>query len=393
MHDNQLQKVFAYAALFLMPFPLLYIYQSLTVADVLLVIAVLLNASELTRIHKFQIPFLLATPFFLVSALQDPDGDFTSVLQTVYIWCFLLPFGWAAFTNISVRRIALVLLMSAALNSVVAVGQAAQIIPMLGDQKMIAAGQDTMRAAGLSRSCNTLVMILTPCILLLPYLRSPKIRLLFLLTLSAGLLATISKAVLLAVPGLCVYFWREPRKRQLLPYLVTAALLGIVALQNHFGGLEGIRLIIESAVERRMSTADHSVGNRLYVVEVAMDYATDCLLFGYGIEGTADRLIRAGNNTVHVYFLGLVVITGFPGTALVLTGIFMIVKSLYQLGEFEMAGFVVAHMLACLVTAVILFSCQSLPYLVAGAVAVRQSRLVAPAHPLLASRWRNGQLC
>jgi hypothetical protein len=55
MDGNRLQRFFAYGALFLLPFPSLNFGVSLTCGDVFLVLAMLLNAGEVTRIHPFKV--------------------------------------------------------------------------------------------------------------------------------------------------------------------------------------------------------------------------------------------------------------------------------------------------------------------------------------------------
>ena len=69
-----LQVACAATALFLLPFPALNFGVSFTFADVFLVTAVLLNATQLVRLQAFQVPFLMALPLFVISTLLDPDG-------------------------------------------------------------------------------------------------------------------------------------------------------------------------------------------------------------------------------------------------------------------------------------------------------------------------------
>ena len=80
---GSLQVACATIALFLLPFPALNFGISFTVADVFLVTAVLLNATQLVRLQAFQIPFLLALPLFVVSTLLDPDGGLIELVQVV----------------------------------------------------------------------------------------------------------------------------------------------------------------------------------------------------------------------------------------------------------------------------------------------------------------------
>jgi len=392
MQGSNFQKVFAYAALFLLPFPALNFGVSFSVGDVFLLLAIAMNGSELTRIHTFQIPFLLAVPFFLVSALMDADGDLISVAQIVYIWGVVLPFGWTAFTNLTVPRIAQVLLLSAAVNAAVAVGQSTLMLPMLSDQKTIVIGREIARAAGLSNACNSLVMGLTPCFLLLPYLRSAHLRVLVLLVLVAGLLASVSKSILLAAPGLCFYFWRDGEKKRIVPVLLLATLFGSMAI-DHLWGLDEIWDKMNQTADSRIQHTDTSIDTRWELVEIALDYAGECYLFGYGTEGTLQRIGDATDSTVHVYYLGLVVIAGVPAAILLTLGMLLLAKDVWQAGEVNIAVFLAVHMAACLVMTVLLLSFQSLPFMVAGAVLVRKTRPAAVTDRLPLRDWQAGQFC
>ena len=392
MHENGLQKFFAYAALFLLPFPALNFGISFTVGDVFLLLAIALNGNELTRIHTFQIPFLLAVPFFLLSALMDADGGLISVAQIIYIWGVVLPFGWTAFTSLTLPRVAQVLLLSAAVNAVVAVGQSALILPMLNTQKTIVIGREIARAAGLSNACNSLVMGLTPCFLLLPYLRSPRLRVLFLLVLVAGLLASVSKSILLAIPGLCFYFWRDGEKKKIVPTLLLATVVGTIAI-DHFWGLDNLWDKMGQTTDRRVHNTGTSFDTRAELVEIALTHAADCYFLGYGTEGTLQRISEATDSTVHVYYLGLVVIAGLPAALLLLAGMSILVKELWRAGELNFAVFLAVHMMACLVMTVLLLSLQSLPFMVAGAALVRKTRPAAVAETLPSADWHAGQFC
>lgn len=377
-----LQVVLAHAALFLLPFPALNFGVSLTAADVFLLGAVLLNAQELLRLHRFQLPFLAALPFFLISALTDADGDLISVVQILYIWGFVLPFGWCAFTQLPRRRIAQVVLFSAVLNSTVAAGQNAMILPMLESQRTILIHGEVARAAGLSNGCNSLVMGLTPCFLLLPYLQRSWMRVVVLLVLVLGLLSSVSKSVLLAAPGLLFYLWKERQKGHVLPALALAAGLGVAGIQWFYGWEDFVDRLVET-LDARMQNTESSIDTRAELIAIAADYVPQCIVYGFGTEGTHARISEAADNTVHMYYLGLVVIAGLGAAALLMWGMWLQLRQLWAQGDVCFAAFLAAHLLACLVMTVLLLSFQSLPFMLAGAVISRgEKRQPAAARPI-----------
>ena len=135
---SQIQSFCAQAALFFLPLPAIkYTETSLTLADLFLIPAILLNFGHAMKLHAFQIPFLLALPINLLSHMLDPDGTLIPVLQMVYLWGFLVPFGWCAFVNLSPQRIAYLLLIASGLSCLVAIGQFTGYMPTLPTQKII----------------------------------------------------------------------------------------------------------------------------------------------------------------------------------------------------------------------------------------------------------------
>ena len=375
MQDNPLQRSCAYAALFLLPFPALNFGTSFTFGDVFLVLAVLLNAGALFQLQSFQLPFLLALPFFLVSGLLDADGGVISMVQTVYIWGFVLPFGWCAFAGIPLSRMAAVLLSSAVISSMIATGQGVGWIPALANQRLIEFNVGFSRGAGLSLKCNSLVMILTPCFLLVCYLRSFPARLLVIAALVPGMLAAVSKSVLLAIPGLAWFVWREPRRRWIL-----ATLAGVMIPWTSFNGrTTEVLHNFSELIDRRVRRIDGSLDNRAELAEIAWERAGECMLYGFGATGSAERVARATNNTVHIYYLGVVLIAGWPGALLTFWGMALVVRGLWRSGERNLAMYVVMHLLACSVMTVLLVSFQSLPLMVAGAALAGRVHLTEPA--------------
>ena len=381
---TQIQSFCAQAALFFLPLPALkYTETSLTLADLFLVPAILLNFGHVMRLHAFQIPFLLALPILLLSHMLDPDGTLISILQMLYLWGFLVPFGWCAFVNLSPQRIAYLLLIASSLSCAFAMGQFAGVLPTLPTQKMIEL-KDSSRAAGLVLQCNSLTMALTPCFLLLPNVRQAALRILFLLLLLGGIASTVSKSAILAIPGLLFYFfWREPQKVRVLRWLVVAGAIGLLALSR---GTNLVELVdqLNSTVEFRLSRADTSVSDRAYLARVAFEQSDECLLLGYGTEGTYTVMTsRAGvGQTVHVFYLGMLLIEGWAALILTVIGFLSLLVSLWSMKKYNDAIMLGAHLLAISVTTVLYLSYQYYPFMIAAAAIVRaQSERSAPRHP------------
>jgi hypothetical protein len=370
MQDRPVQKFFAYAALFLLPFPALNFGVSFTIADVFLVLAIVLNLHEVLQLHAFQIPFLLAIPFLLISALLDPDGSLIATGQLLYIWGIVLPFGWCAFTNLPIRRIAHVLLLAVAINCVVAAGQSARVLPQIGSQNVVDSGKDVNRGAGLNLGCNDMMMQLTPMFLLLPYIRRTRIRLANLAALLVGIVASVSKASILAIPGFIYYLVHEPRKKQFTLLASVAMLLTIAILPQQRNFIDFSRSW-QDYVESRMEHSAESISHRRELLEFAFDLVPKCYFFGFGLGGT-NAIMQQANNNVHVYCIGLVLVAGVPAATLIFIGFITLFQGLRRSGEIYFAWYLIAHLLACSVMTVLAVSFQNLPFMVAGAVFVRR---------------------
>jgi hypothetical protein len=323
----------------------------------------------LRQVYAFQIPLLLAFPLFLLSHLLDPDGDVVTVLQICYVWGFLVPFGWCAFVNIPLRRIAYLLLASNVLSATIGVGQFVGWIPDLPTQKVIQFKGSLRRAAGLMLQCNSLSMALTPCFLLLPYLPRVWPRIAVCLTLLLGYTATVSKSMILAVPGLLFYFlWREPEKRKFFLAAVIVGLVGLGLLAQSSAGPSIMWDLALEAMQHRLDGAENSYDERSKLVEIALEYSKECFLLGFGTEGTMIRISESTGNTVHVFYLGLVVIAGYPAAALVITGMLTIVGTLWKQREYNIAMYLTAQMLAISVMTVLCLSFQYTSLMVAASV-------------------------
>ena len=383
--SSQVQLFCAQAALFFLPLPAIkYTETSLTLADLFLIPAILLNFSHAMKLHAFQIPFLLALPLNLLSHMLDPDGNLIPVFQMVYLWGFLVPFGWCAFVNVPPRRIAYLLLIASGLSCLFAMGQFTGFVPTLPTQKIIDY-KDSSRAAGLVLQCNSLTMALTPCFLLLPQVRQASLRILFLLLLLAGIASTVSKSAIMAVPGLLFYFfWREPEKARVLRWLAAASVLGLLVF-NRGASVADLVDKLNTVVELRWSNADSSVSDRAHLARVAFEHSDECLFLGYGTEGTYTVMTsRAGmGQTVHVFYLGLVLIEGWTALGLTVIGFLTLLTSLWTLRKYNDAILLGAHLLAISVTTVLYLSYQYYPFLIAAAAIVRarDERVATPQAP------------
>ena len=370
---SQVQLFCAQAALFFLPLPAIkYTETSLTLADLFLIPAILLNFGHAMKLHAFQIPFLLALPINLLSHMFDPDGSLIPILQMVYLWGFLVPFGWCAFVDVPPRRIAYLLLLATGLSCVFAMGQFTGFIPTLPTQKIIDY-KDSSRAAGLVLQCNSLTMTLTPCFLLLPHVRQASLRILFLLLLLAGIASTVSKSAIMAVPGLLFYFfWREPEKARVLRWLMAAGVVGLMVF-NRGASVADLVEKLNSVVELRLSNADTSVSDRAHLARVALEHSDECMFVGYGTEGTYRVMTsEAGmGQTVHVFYLGLVLIEGWTALGLTVIGFLSLFASLWALRKYNDAILLGAHLLAISVTTVLYLSYQYYPFLIAAAAIVR----------------------
>jgi hypothetical protein len=370
---QQIQSFCAQAALFFLPLPAIkYTETSLTLADLFLIPAILLNFSHALRLRAFQIPFLLALPINLISHMLDPDGTLIPILQMIYLWGFLIPFGWCAFVNLSPQRIAYLLLIASGLSCIVAMGQFTGIVGTLPTQKIIDY-KDSSRAAGLVLQCNSLTMALTPCFLLLPAVRQASLRILLLLLLLGGIASTVSKSAILAVPGLLFYFfWREPEKARVLRWLTAAGVVGLLVF-NRGASLAELVDKLNATAELRLSNAETSIDDRAHLAQVAFDHSSECLLLGYGTEGTYTVMTSQGTmgQTVHVFYLGLLLIEGWTAVSLTLLGFLGLLASLWSLRKYNDAIMLGAHLLAISVTTVLYLSYQYYPFVIAAAAIVR----------------------
>ena len=218
MQARKLQLVFAYAALILMPWPSLRPFESsLAYGDLCMIVAAILNFDRSLRLQSFQLPLLLSCPFIVASQVFDADGTPAAVAQACYIFGFVLPFGWVAFASLPVHRVVGVYLSAQGLSSLIAITQTFGLMGTIGKSRVWGT-EDAMRAAGLNVSCSALCMSLTSLYCLLLYLRGHLSRVILMALITIGLIATMAKSTIFAIPAFLFYLYWEPhRKRVPLP--------------------------------------------------------------------------------------------------------------------------------------------------------------------------------
>jgi hypothetical protein len=374
MQTRLLQKVFALAAILMLPWPALRpAAQSITFGDLLLLPAILLNVDQLGRIRGWQIPVLLSVPLILLSQVVDPDGSIISVAQTLYIFAIVLPFGWVAFVSFRPRTLVTAFLTSLCISAMVGGLQLGGFIGQVGNQSIWALYGGAIRSAGLSISCSGLCLSLSPVFALLLYVPDYRKRMVFLLLLSIGLLATLAKSAIFAVAGLSYYLLREPNRRGI--FVVGALLVATaVGLFSTSAGLRKTTRRIYDTVSYRVDKAGFSYYERTSTLRFSLRYLSRCSIIGMGTEGTTKELRQHFGNTVHVFHIGLVLIAGFPAALLQWTGFGMLIAASFRSGQHPAAVMLICHMLALCTMTMLLTSFQYVPFMICAAVLNYQLR-------------------
>lgn len=377
MQPRRLQAAFAYTALVLLTCPALRpLEYSVTFGDLFLLLAILLNSEAAFKIQPFQVLLLASTPFMILSQILDPDATIVEVAQCSYIYGVVLPFGWVAFAGLKPNRVITVFLGALAVNAFIAVGQNVGLIGALG-QGRIWAARDTFRAAGLSITCSSLCMTLTPVFPLLLYLKSYRLRIMLLILLSLGILATLAKSSIFAIPGLVYYLYREPNRtgvsRLILggSAVVACAFAMSTSLQwavlDHFDSLLYRLQYLDVSLWERSSTLRHS-----------LSYVPECYLFGLGYAGTHLELTQHLGNTVHVFHVGLPLIGGLACALLHYSGIFLLVRKASQLKHEPLVVLMIGQLLAVCTMPLLMHSFQYIAYALIGSVIVSSEMAMAP---------------
>ncbi len=186
----------------------------------------------------------------------------------------------------------------------------------------------------------------------------------------------VSKSIIFAVPGVLWYLWHEPRRRQVAVWMVLLG-LGWTLASEGASGVTDLWYRFGDLVTKRADRLEDSIDNRLALIDVSMHYASDVLLLGYGPAGAHARVSEMTNNTVHVYYLGVILAGGLPAAMMCFLGMGMVVHGLWKQRQRHVAAYVLAHLLALTVMTALLVSFQALPVLVGAAVLARATQ---PAH-------------
>jgi hypothetical protein len=374
MQTRRLQQVFAFAALLMLPWPALRpTVQSITFGDLLLLPAILLNIDHVGKIRGWQIPLLVSLPLILLSQVADPDGSIISVAQALYIFAVLLPFGWVAFVNFRPRTLIVGFLLSMSVSAVVGGLQLGGFVGQVGNQSIWTLSGGAIRSAGLCISCSGLCLSLSPVFALLLYVPDYRKRMVFLLLLTLGLLATLAKSAVFAGAGLAYYLLKEPNRRGVLVVaaLLAAMCIGLFATSSR---IRGATSRVYDTVTYRVDKAGFSFYERTSTLRFSLRYLSRCAIIGMGTEGTTKELQQHFGNTVHVFHIGMVLIAGFPAAVLQWTGIGMLIVSSFRSGQRPAAVMLLCHMLALCTMTMLMTSFQYVPFMICASILNYQLR-------------------
>lgn len=341
--------------------------QSITFGDLLLLPAIVLNIDHVGKIRGWQIPLLISLPLILLSQVADPDGSIISVAQSLYIFAIVLPFGWVAFVNFRPRTLIAVLLTSLSISAIVGGLQLGGFVGQVGNQSIWALYGGAIRSAGLSISCSGLCLSLSPVFALLLYVPDYRKRMLFLLLLSLGLLATLAKSAIFACAGLAYYLLKEPNRRGVVVVgaILVAMCMGLFATS---GRIRSATTRVYDTVTYRTEKAGFSFYERTSTLRFSLRYLSRCLIIGMGTEGTTKELRQHFGNTVHVFHIGLLLTAGFPAAMLQWTGFGMLIVSSFRSGQHPAAVMLLCHMLALCTMTMLMTSFQYVPFMICASV-------------------------
>jgi hypothetical protein len=367
MQPNRLQRTFAYLALIFLPWPCFRpIDISLTYGDIFLVAAAILNANSLFQMRGFQIPFLMSLPFILITQVADTEASVIEAAQSLYIFGFVLPFGWIAFSTLPFHRVITALILSMCLSSLVAVAQNLGYVGEIGWQSVWAT-RDSYRGAGLSLSCSALCMTITPLFALLVYVPKFTLRLTCLVILLLGLFATLAKSAIFAIPAILYYLITEPNRRGITRVVTVGVGLGILFFAFSSSGQRMFAAIID-AVIFRIDKTHVSVWERTSTLRFAMSYLPECYFLGLGYKGTHVELTQHLGNTVHIFHVGLPLIGGVAGALLHYMGVYLLLGGVKSKRQTAAVVLLISHLLAVCTMPVLMHSFQYIPYLICGVV-------------------------
>lgn len=380
MQPRRIQRLFAWAAILLLPWPALRPFDvALTYGDLVLLPAILLNIDRMQRIHGWQIPLLLSLPLILFSQAADADASIVEVGQAAYIFGVVLPFGWVAFADIRPRNLVIGLMISLGISSVIAGLQLAGVLDAIGRSSIWTVFGAT-RSAGLSISCSGLCMALSPLFALLLYIPSHRWRITLMAMLLLGLVATLAKSAIFAIAGLLFYLVREPDRRGvvLVGTLMCLVLTGVFIMSPQ---MQETVDTVSTTVSYRFEHVGNSVWERTSTLRVALSYVPQCWFTGLGYMGASRELTQHLGNTVHVFHIGIVLVGGVPAAMLHYTGVILLIGALYRAGHFPSAMMIIGHMLALTTMTVLMLSFQYVPFLIGGAILNWQFEMARQSEP------------
>lgn len=373
MQGLTLQKTLAFAAIMAMPWAALRpLETSFSFGDILLIAAVVLNLGRMQRLYGWQILMLCSLPLILVSLIMDPEGSIVEVVQCLYIFGFVLPFGWVAFIGMRPRHLVTALLVAQSVSAAFAVAQLLGYVDQIGRQSIWMVYGAT-RSAGLGLSCSALCMSLSSMFPLLLYVKDHRLRLTIFSALCLGMFATLAKSIVLAVPGIVWYLFREPKRRGVIALGCVSVVL-MVGVVVAWSPLRSKVVDVASSFIERVERVNNSVYERSSTIEYALSYIPRAYLFGMGYAGTSDELTAHLGNTVHVFHIGVVLIGGIPAGFLHHCGAIALVLLALRTQQKPAAVMLLAHFLAVCTTTVLMLSFQYIPYVVCAAIADYQRR-------------------
>lgn len=372
MNKSALYQCLAVAALFLLPLSALNFGVSITLGDLFFVLAALLNGRRLADAKAPHLWFLLAAPLFIASAANDLEATWKSIGQAVYIFGFVVPFGWCAFADLPVQWIVRTMVASAILNSFFAVGQFSGVIPPLPTQQIVEYfGGRMLRVSGLGNAVNELTQSLAPLIALLPLLKPAWLRTPAMLGICGGMAAGMSKQAVIGVLGLVWFVWKEGWRQWVLGAVVVIGGTGLLALLIPETTDRVVTQFVETVVYRE-SYMNAAIDERVDLLSVAINSLPECLLLGYGPLGSFEVMIRHGHaQYVHVYLIGLAMIGGVPAALLICAGTYCLLRQLYGRTDIAWCIYLTVALLGMQCHTVVMMSWQSLPLLLAGAIVVQ----------------------
>ncbi|MHC4879022.1 MAG: hypothetical protein ACYTGL_21430 [Planctomycetota bacterium] len=373
MQELTLQRTLAFAAIMMMPWAALRpLETSFSWGDIVLVMAVILNLGQVQRMYGWQVLMLSSLPLILVSLIMDPEGSVVEVVQALYIFGFVLPFGWIAFIGMRPRHLVTALLLAQSLSSLFAVAQLLGFVDQIGRQSIWMVYGAT-RSAGLGLSCSALCMSLSSMFPLLLYVKDHRLRLTICSALCLGMFATLAKSMVLAVPGVLWYAYREPNRRSIITLGIVAVTLGAGVIFAN-GTLRSKVIDVSSSFIERVERVNNSVYERSSTIEYALAHLPRTYLVGMGYAGTSDELSAHLGNTVHVFHIGIILIGGIPAGMLHHCGAIALLLLAWRARQKPVAYMFVAHFLAVCTTTVLMLSFQYVPYVVCAAIADYQRR-------------------